>query len=112
MAKLLLLEPHSGAGVALILPDEDGVWHGQQPDQRPVLEEAEDLALVSQTLIDADLLNLKSESSTPRDKFLRKSGGSPTFGWKMTNGLPQPEGKTFGRLVTSEGSARRPIKPF
>jgi hypothetical protein len=42
-------EPHSGAGVGLVLADEDGVGHGQQTHQRPVLQELENLGLISQT---------------------------------------------------------------
>lgn len=35
-------EPHGGAGVGLVLPDEDGVRDGQEADQRAVLEELQD----------------------------------------------------------------------
>ena len=42
-------EPHGGAGVGLILPDEDGVRDGQEADQCAVLQELEDFRLVRQT---------------------------------------------------------------
>ena len=42
-------EPHGGAGVGLVLADEDGVRHRQQPHQRAMLQELQDLRLVCQT---------------------------------------------------------------
>lgn len=42
-------EPHGGAGVGLVLPDEDGVRHRKQAHQSTVLQELQDLRLVCQT---------------------------------------------------------------
>ena len=42
-------EPHRRATVGLVLADQDRMRNGQQSDQSSVLEELEDLRLISQT---------------------------------------------------------------
>ena len=42
-------EPHRRATVGLVLADQDRMRNGQQSDQSAVLEELEDLRLISQT---------------------------------------------------------------
>ena len=41
-------KPHGRAAVGLVLADQDRVGYWQQTDQRPVLQELEDLTLVRQ----------------------------------------------------------------
>ena len=41
-------EPHGGAGVGLVLPDQDGVGHRKESDQRTVLEELQDFRLIGE----------------------------------------------------------------
>lgn len=48
-------EPHGGAGVGLVLPDEDGMRDGQQADERAVLKELQDFWLVRQTSEDDNI---------------------------------------------------------
>lgn len=42
-------EPRSRAGISLIPPDKNRMWHRQQADQSTVLQEFQDLALVRQS---------------------------------------------------------------
>lgn len=51
-------EPHGGACIGLVLPDENWVGNRQQAYQRSVLEEFQDFTLISKTLVNADLLHL------------------------------------------------------
>ena len=42
----------------LVSPDEDGVGHRQQTHQRSILEESQNLRLVSEALVNTHLLHL------------------------------------------------------
>ena len=45
----------------LVSPDQDGVRHGQQPHQSPVLEKPDDLRLVREALVNTHLLHLRHQ---------------------------------------------------
>ena len=50
--------------IHLVSPDEDGVGHRQQPHQRPVLEESQNLRLISEALVNTHLLHLGHQHLT------------------------------------------------
>ena len=42
-------EPHGSAGIALVLADQNGVWHRKETHKGAVLQESQNLRLVRQT---------------------------------------------------------------
>ncbi len=54
-------EPDGRAHIGLVLANQNRVRHGQQADQGAVLQEPQDLILVSDALLDAHFLHLRHQ---------------------------------------------------
>lgn len=67
------VEPRRRDGVHLVLADQDGVRHGQQAHQGPVLEELQDFGLIRQTPDHREEVKKKKKKMSERKRTTKET---------------------------------------